>query len=55
MVLQDHEKELREQLKEKQKQLHAVRPTTAQTNKDKSEIKRLENCCQTSLQKYNDL
>jgi hypothetical protein len=45
MVLCEQEKELRQQLKEIQDKLKAVRPTTAQMNKDRHEIKVLEDKC----------
>lgn len=55
MVLCDQEKELREQLAEKQQVLKTIRPTTAKMRKDQHEIKLLENKLETALTKYNDL
>ena len=55
MVLCDQEKELREQLAEKQQVLKTIRPTTAKMRKDQHEIKLLENKLETALTKFNDL
>jgi len=55
MVLCDQEKELREQLAEKQQLLKTIRPTTAKMRKDQHEIKLYENRLETALNKYNDL
>jgi hypothetical protein len=55
MVLDDQEKELRDQLAEKQQLLKTIRPTTAKMRKDQHEIKLLENKLETALTKYNDL
>ena len=55
MVLCDQEKELREQLKEKQSRLKIVRPSTAKMSHDQHEIKLLENKCGKELTKFNSL
>lgn len=55
MVLCDQGKELQEQLKEKRKQFDENRPTDAELQKKKHEIKLYENRCQEALTKFNDL
>lgn len=55
MVLCDQEKELRQQLLEKQESLKNVRPPTAKMRRDQQEIKVLENRCEQVATKLNDL